>query len=412
MKNIFYLFLAVFAVAACIDDKSVIVTVSNAIALDRENEMVEVSMEDVCLKLQLADTEQVVVLDEAGQQIPYQITYDGKIIFPASVRANAQVSYFIKVGSPEIVAVSACGKQYPERVNDVAWENDRIAFRTYGPALQVATEEAYGYDVWVKSVEEPVVETRYAGELNPEIKVQIDSLKKMKKDAQADSLYRLVSYHVDHGNGLDCYQAGPTLGGGVSALYVDSTIVYPYCYKTEEILDNGPLRFTVKLTYNPLMVKGDTNIVETRIISLDKGSQLNRTVVSYTNVKEVLPIVTGIVLHEPDGGTNVTDAAKGYIGYADPTDNINNNNGTIYVGAVFPANVKEAKPLFFSEEEVKERGAYGYVLAISEYQPDSEYIYYWGAGWSKYGFGGMEAWTKYLDQYARKVRTPLTVMVK
>lgn len=33
------------------------------------------------------------------------------------------------------------------------------------------------------------------------------------------------------------------------------TIIYPYCYATQEILDNGPLRFTVKLVYNPLVVK-------------------------------------------------------------------------------------------------------------------------------------------------------------
>lgn len=46
------------------------------------------------------------------------------------------------------------------------------------------------------------------------------------------------------------------------------TIVYPYCYATQEILDNGPLRFTVKLVYNPLVVKGDSTIIETRIITL------------------------------------------------------------------------------------------------------------------------------------------------
>jgi len=30
----------------------------------------------------------------------------------------------------------------------VAWENDRIAFRTYGPALQATGEKAVGYDIW------------------------------------------------------------------------------------------------------------------------------------------------------------------------------------------------------------------------------------------------------------------------
>ncbi len=37
---------------------------------------------------------------------------------------------------------------------------------------------------------------------------------------------------------------------------VNDTIIYPWCYKTQEVLDNGPLRFTVKLEFNPLAVKG------------------------------------------------------------------------------------------------------------------------------------------------------------
>lgn len=151
------------------------------------------------------------------------------------------------------------------------------------PALQATGERAFGYDIWVKSVAEPVVEKRYEGELNPETKARISELKKTDPKA-ADELYKSVSYHVDHGNGLDCYKVGPTLGGGTAALMVNDTIVYPYCYKTFEVLDNGPLRFTVKLTYNPLIVNGDS-VSRTRLISLDAGSQLNKTVVTYDNLK-------------------------------------------------------------------------------------------------------------------------------
>ena len=44
--------------------------------------------------------------------------------------------------------VVACGRQYPERLDDVAWENDRAAYRAYGPALQEKGERAFGYDIW------------------------------------------------------------------------------------------------------------------------------------------------------------------------------------------------------------------------------------------------------------------------
>ena len=295
----------------------------------------------------------------------------------------------------------------------MAWENDLVAFRTYGPALQATGERAFGYDIWTKyNTTEPVVEARYAGELNPETKAKIAELKKTDPKAGSE-LYRSVSYHVDHGNGLDCYKVGPTLGGGTAALMSGDSIIYPYCYATQEILDNGPLRFTVKLVYNPLTVKDNSDVIETRLISLDAGSHMNKTVVAYSNLKETMPVATGIVLHEPDGAV-VTDAANGYITYVDPTDNVNNNNGKIFVGAAFPATVKDAKVVLFPEKEKKELrgGADGHVLAVSDYEPGSEYTYYWGSAWDKADIKTADAWNEYVAAFAQKLRAPLTVTVQ
>lgn len=413
MKKLFFLMTAAFACFACVESKTVTVTVANSSALERNGEMVEVSMSDVSAKLQLADTAQIVVLDADGQQVPYQITYDEKVVFPATVKANATVNYTIKAGTSATFDVKACGRHYPERVDDVAWENDRVAFRAYGPALQANGERAYGYDVWTKyNTTEPVVEARYASELNPETKAKITELRKTDPEA-AKQLYQSVSYHVDHGNGLDCYKVGPTLGGGTAALMVGDTIVYPYCYKTQEILDNGPLRFTVKLEYHPLTVKGDSNVIETRVISLDAGSHMNKTVVAYSNLKEALTVATGIVLHEPDGAV-VADAANGYMTYVDPTDNANNGNGKIFIGAAFPVSIKEAKTMLFTEKEKNELrgGADGHVLAISDYEPGSEYTYYWGSAWDKADIKNAAAWNAYVAAFAQALRAPLTVTMK
>ena len=185
-------------------------------------------------------------------------------------------------------------------------------------------------------------------------------------------------------------------------------ILYPYCWKEYEIMENGPLRFMVKLVYNPFVV-GKDSVIETRIISLEKGSQLNKTIVSYAGLSKTTPVATGLVIHPENPAAYVFEGDKGYIAYADLTDNVNNDNGIIYVGAVMPNKVKEAKAMMFSDKEAKERGAAGHVLAISNYKPDSEYIYYWGSGWSKYGFESMEAWTNYLDQYAQCVLHPLKI---
>ena len=394
---------------ACNDSRTVTVTVTNPLAMERSNEMVEVSMETVTDRLGLADTAQIVVLNADGQQVPYQITYDGKVIFPAAIAAGGTATYTIQTGTPEAFDVKACGRCYPERMDDMAWENDLVAFRAYGPALQAKGERGFGYDLFTKyNTTEPMLEAMYAKELNKETLAKIAELKKTDPKAAAE-LSRERSYHIDHGYGMDCYAVGPTLGAGVAALMVNDTIIYPWCYKNQEILDNGPLRFTVKLEFTPLTVKGDSTVVETRLITLDAGSHLNKTAVSYSNLKETLPIVAGIVLHEPDGAV-VADAANGYITYVDPTTGP--DNGKIFMGAAVPAVVKDAKTVLFSEKEKKERNnADGHVLAVSDYEPGSEYVYYWGFAWVKADIKTADAWNRYMADFAQKVRNPLTVKV-
>lgn len=410
MKKLLLLCMTVLFFLACNDSKTMTVTVTNPLAMERSGEMVEVSMAEISRRLNLADTAQLVVLNADGQQVPYQITYDEKVIFPATVAANGTAVYTIKPGIPNDVEVKACGKHYPERLDDIAWENDLVGFRAYGPALQARGERGFGYDLFTKyNTTEPVLESMYAQEMNKEARAKIAELRKTDPKA-AGELSRSISYHIDHGYGMDCYAVGPTLGAGVAALMVNDTIVYPWCYKDYEILDNGPLRFTVKLVFNPLTVKGDTDVVETRLITLDAGSHLNKTAVSYTNLKEPLPIAAGIVLHEPDGAV-VTNAADGYITYVDPTNGP--DNGKILMGVAVPTVVKEAKTVLFSEQEKKQRNnADGHVLAVSDYEPDSQYIYYWGFAWDKADIKTPEAWNQYMADFTQKVRNPLTVTLQ
>ena len=54
--------------------------------------------------------------------------------------------------------------------------------------------------------------------------------------------------------------------------------------------------------------------------------------------------------------------------YVDPTTGP--DNGKIFMGAAFPAVVKEAKTVLFPVEEKKMRNnADGHVLAVSDYEP-------------------------------------------
>ena len=395
--------------AGCSAGEGVVVSVHNSLDFARDGEMVEVPLTKL-QKVSLKDGQKYGVVDAATKaQVPYQLTYDGMLIFPATVGAGATSSYTVKAGQPEAMDTVACGRFYPERLDDIAWENDRAAYRAYGPALQRRQERAYGYDVFTKSVSYPVVEKRYAMELDSAARAQIAVWRKEGQKEKADSLVKIISYHVDHGNGMDVYNVGPTLGGGASALMDGEELIYPYCFKDYEILDNGPLRFTMKLTYNPLKVKGDTTVVETRVISLDKGSYLNRTVLTYSGLSNPTTLASGLVLHSQNPNGYVLNADDRFIAYVDSTNNATAGHGVIYVGAAFPKQVEKAYVQLFPEPK---KDAIGHVLATSLYEPNSSYVYYWGSGWSKGGVQDMDAWTTYLKDFSKQLASPLEVEVK
>lgn len=408
IKNLGGCLLTASLLAGCSTGDVVTVSVHNPLSLERNGEMVEVSLNDL-KKISLKEGENYLVFNKEKSLIPSQVTHNGLLIFPVAVSADGSAEYTIRAGQAEPVSVTSCGRFYPERLDDIAWENDKAAYRAYGPALQKRGEKAFGYDVFTKSVSYPVVEKRYALELDSASRAQIKAWRAEGKKAQADSLQRIISYHVDHGDGMDVYNVGPTLGGGTAALMDGDEILYPYCFKEYEILDNGPLRYSMKLTYNPLTVKADTNVVETRIVSLDAGSHLNRTEIVYQNLTQPSTVAVGLVMHEQNPEGFAADATDRYIAYADSTNNAHNGNGVIYVGASFPKEVTSAKTVLFPE---KINDAIGHVLATSPYQPGETFTYYWGSGWSKGGVQDLNAWTGYLKDFSARLKAPLEITVK
>lgn len=405
MKNLIVLALILFPfLTAC--NPTMTIEVANSLATDRNNEMVEISVNDVRTTLALSEKDQFIVENANGVEIPYQITHDQKVIFQATVPAKGSTTFNLHKGNPQEYSVKSCGRLYPERLDDLAWENDLMGFRAYGPALQKRGDRAFGYDLFAKrGTTEPVLEKLYSTETDPKCWAKFRELKKTDKKA-ANEWLKKICYHYDKGHGMDCYAVGPTLGAGVAALVSDGEIVYPWCYKTCEILDNGPLRFSAKLVFTPLNVKG-AEVIETRIITLDAGSHMNRTSVSYTNLKEKMPIVTGIVLHNMSNQITI-NTEKGIIAYQDPTTGP--DQGQLFIGHTFPKAVNDTKVVYFSEDEMKQRNnAKGHVLAESTYVPDTEFIYYWGFGWNRSDIKDFAAWNTYVDDFSKRIKTPLTV---
>ncbi|MBR1462597.1 MAG: DUF4861 domain-containing protein [Prevotella sp.] len=384
--------------------KDVTVTVTNEEKVQRQ-EVVEIDLYAVYKSLGINVGEPIVVKNALGQEVAYQISYDGKILVDVSVRPCGNAAFTVSAGNPRAMKTFVTGRMYPERVDDIAWENDRTAYRIYGPALQKSGERAFGVDVWVKNTPDLEVEKRYVTELSNHHK--IEALKKARKNDEALAMEESTTYHFDHGYGLDCYKVGPSLGGGAPALMSGDQLILPYCYKDYKILDNGPLRFTVQVSYHPTAINGDENVVENRIISLDKGSNFNKCTVWYDGLTKKTDLAMGVVLHQEDIESMVL--GDDMVLYADPTDNPVAQNFQIYVGVLFPNGVKTTKALM--NKQVL-NGIAGHAVGITSCQAGEKYTYYFGSAWSKNDVRTMNEWKLRAEETLNALHTPMTVNIQ
>lgn len=384
---------------------SVTIVVHNSDRVQRQ-ELVEVDLKTVLDKLQLADDDAFIVKNGFGQQVAYQITHDGKLLIDAAVRPCGEARYTVCKGIPESMKAYVFGKFYPTRKDDIAWENDRSAYRVYGPTLQRTGERSFGVDVFTKNTPELVIEDRYTLDYDGNI---LEHAYRVKgQHAKRDETDLRTSFHLDHGNGCDSYSVGPTLGCGAPALMYNGKLVMPYCFKDYDILDNGPLRFTVALTYNKSTVGKDTSVVEHRIINLDKGSSFNKVTVWYEGLSKPCPLASGVVIHSADKESVVY--GKNYVHYADPTDTPDKHNFQIYVAALFPNGDVKTQFLPFQEQI---NGIEGHALGVlKSIAPNEKYTYYFGSAWSKHDVRTQQEWQLRIDEFMSAVALPLKVTVE
>lgn len=382
------------------------ITVSNPAGFDRLNEIVEIPLDSIT-----KHTGKLFRIESADKrEIGYQITHDHKVIFPAGVRASSSATFTARPGKPSLTTDTiTCGALYPYRLDDIAWENDKSGYRLYGPAIQRRGDKLYGYDIFTKrSTTLPVLRERYELECNQEIRAEIKRLRATGETAKADSIYRIISYHIDSGTGMDVYTVGPTLGAGCAALMRgDLSLAYPYCYTDYEILDNGPYRFTVRLKFGSVAVDKDT-VNETRLLSLDAGTHFNRCDITYEGLSETHPIVSGIVIHRQNPDGYLIDPDHGLVVYADSTDHADRDNGVIYIGVIAPG----APATTLVHPMAPQGDALGHVLTTTPYVPGSTYTYWWGSGWSKAGIKSLEDWLDISRQSSEALRNPLEVELR
>lgn len=340
---------------------------------------------------------EVIVRDASGIEQPCQFTHDNKFLIYVSVRPKGEATYTLYKGKTTLSQRYVGGRQYPERADDLSFENDKIGFRLYGPATQKKGEKAYGQDVWVKRAPELMLDSIYA--LHFSKNEEMDRLRKEGKKHEADSLGTATSYHLDHGLGMDCYAVGPTLGCGTPALMRGGQLLFPWCYERYEILDNGPLRFTVLLHYGEMH-----GAREHRLITADRGSHFFRTTVWYDDLRQASSLAAGIVLRPAD--TESIAMGKNYAAYADPTMYPDKHNSQIFVAVAFPDGVNTISKLPSTDA-----GNAGHAVGIVRQYQGKPFTYYFGAAWSDYDIRTFEEWELHVQTFLRQCSLPLSVQI-
>ncbi len=385
--------------AACervryIDTKtaSMPLTVTNPTSLSR-HDVVELDADKVFQRLGIAGGRRIVVRDGDGVEVPYQLTSDGKLLLQVFVRPNATSTFTISCGQPKDYRLDANGRLYPNREDDLAFENDRTAWRLYGPKMH--NKGVTGFDSFTKNVTYPIQDQLYASELRS---YGINErLKKQGRGGEWGALHRTLTYHRDHGQGMDAYSVGKTLGAGAPALLkADGGMLLPDVYEQADILDNGPLRFSVR--QKMYEVEG---VRETRLITLDRGQHLARVDVTYEGATDGQGVCSGIVIHDSNPSGYVINKKAQYIAYSDALDTPQGQNGELFIACLYPSKMKALK---YTEAD----GA-KHVIGQTAYTEGQPFTYYCGTAWSKFDVPSMAVWQTLLEGYAQQLQSPLTL---
>jgi hypothetical protein len=269
----------------------------------------------------------------------------------------------------------------PERTDDYAWENDRVAFRTYGPVAQKLVEEgkpggtlSSGIDCWLKRVDYPIIDKWYEKYVNG------------------------GSYHQDDGEGYDPFHVGRSRGcGGIGVWKNDSLYVSKNFISYRKIMD-GPIRTVFELSYTPWQVD-EVVIEETKRITIDAGEQLFE-IEEHIRASGLPNLAIGLTLHDKPGAVSA-DTVNGIFTYWETVDDselgtaimVDNHSLATYVDYRTPK--KDLSHL------------------LVMVRPETTLKYYTGFAWKKAGKIRTAAeWHLYLQRFRQRSESPLTIEVK
>ena len=382
IKKLMYLAAVLLGLASC-NEKNVDISVQNPSNFDR-SEVVEILIDRNLLKP--AEGKTYVVNNQQDEVIPSQLTHDGKLLFQVDIKAGETLNFTISTGAPQPFAPKTYGRFITERKDDFAWENDRVAFRIYGHALIEVDGPSNGLDLWYKRTDSLIIDKWYK-----------------------DDLAGIRSYHEDNGEGLDDYKVGRSLGAGMMAPYINDSLILGENFVSQEILDNGPLRTTFKLTYNNLQIDSGKTVGETRTFSIDAGSQMTKVTEEFLT-GDSFKVAAGIVKRDAtdEAYSATTDFGTAGVIYAEPETE---KAGKVFIGMVFPKGLESvitrSYTYFNPKTDAEEK--YPHVLGITTYYPGQPITYYTGYGWNKFGFNSLGDFQMYIQNFSLALEEPLIV---
>jgi hypothetical protein len=355
----------------------------NPLPLARLNQTLELSAKDLA-PLGDATLRIIHVKDSAGKDLLCQaVDEDGDgqadvVILQADFGPSEGRTFSAYVGAKWAYArddFKAYGRFVRERYDDFTWENDRIAHRTYGPALETWQAE-------------------------PLISSTIDIWSKRTSRLVINDWLLLDNYHSDSGEGADFYSAGVSRGVGGNGLWADGRLWVSKNFASSRVLACGPIRVLFELTYAPFEVAG-VPVSEVKRISLDAGQNLDHFESGYAYYRKLVP-VCGIGIKKGDVLQKDVNLERGWLTTWEPVkgDKVRNSN----VGAA----IVLAPALWQEQTEDKLN------LLVLGKVPETKRFGYWaGFGWDQGGhIGNYEAWKTYVDTFAQGLLAPIQLTVQ
>lgn len=380
MKLTFLVLLILAAATVCAAQTQLTVTAVNKLKLARSGETIELRAKDLA-SLAEKDLNKLHVFDGSGKEVLSQSVdtdYDDyhkpdTLIFQANFAPGETKTFTVSAGAKREYKKEdfrAYGRFVRERFDDFAWENDRVGHRTYGKSLITWKGEpltSSAIDIWSKRTAKLVI----------------------------NDWYMVDNYHVDLGEGVDAYSAGPTRGCGGSGIWANNQLYIPTNFVDSRVLTNGPIRVMFELVYEPFDANG-VKVSKVLRVSLDAGSQLNHFQASY---QSSAPFAVAVGLKKVKDEQKEFNGERGWLAVWQTVDkNLGMQGLAVLVNSG-------------DVDKVAEDARNNLVVLKPK---TSVPVSYWaGFAWDRAGrITSAEAWKKYVDEFGERVRSPIEVAVK